>query len=166
MSRNRTAGVDDIVESNSGVMSLPQGGYRSTTRCQPHHLHPHEQSRVRQHRFPSNIPHNHGHGVQPLRIQTHGPGRCLAPNGGSMSSSLPDALKPHSGNEVINLAFLDSHNYGSFSSHHNMGAHHMVTQEQGHRRAGTRWNGRVRRRLWASRPTSQQTGTHSPPTRR
>jgi hypothetical protein len=38
-------------------MSLPQGGYGSTTRCQPHHLHPHERSRVRQHRFPSNIPH-------------------------------------------------------------------------------------------------------------
>jgi hypothetical protein len=43
-------------------------------------------------------------------------------NGGSTSSSLADALKPHSGDEVVNLAFLDLHNYGSFSGHNNMGA--------------------------------------------
>jgi hypothetical protein len=43
-------------------------------------------------------------------------------NGGSTSSSLADALKPHSGDEVVNLTFLDLHNYGCFGGYHNMGA--------------------------------------------
>ena len=42
-------------------------------------------------------------------------------NGGSTSSSLVDALKPHS-RDKVSLVFLDLHNYGSFSNHHNMGA--------------------------------------------
>ena len=42
-------------------------------------------------------------------------------NGGSMSSSSADVLKPQSGGEAVSLAFLDLHNYGSFSGHQGMG---------------------------------------------
>ena len=42
-------------------------------------------------------------------------------NSGLISSLLADALKPHSGDEVVNLMFLDLHNYGSFSGHKNKG---------------------------------------------
>ena len=76
-------------------------------------------------------------------------------NGGSANSSSEDGLKSRSGDEVVDLAFLDLHNYGDFSGSHGVSALLYGSPGRGNRRSGTRWKGRIMCGFWASRQTSR-----------
>ena len=91
------------------------GTFEHITSVQPHQLHQFGSSPGRDSNGHLNMPSIHAQ----LGTGANGAGTT---NGGSMSSSLADALKPQSGGEVVDLAFLDLHNYGDFSGHHGMGA--------------------------------------------
>ncbi|KAF9647230.1 hypothetical protein BDM02DRAFT_2733890 [Thelephora ganbajun] len=84
--------------------------FEHVTSVQPHQLHQFGSSPGRDSNGHLNMPSIHAQ-----------LGTGTGANGGSTSSSLADALKPQSGDEAVNLAFLDLHNYGSFSGHHGVG---------------------------------------------
>ena len=88
------------------------GTFEHITSVQPHQLHQFGSSPVRDSNGHLNMPSIHAQ-----------LGTGTGTNGaGTTSSSLADALKPQPGGEIVSLAFLDLHNYGSFSGHHGMGA--------------------------------------------
>ena len=93
------------------------GSFEHTIFVQLHQLHQFGPSSSRDSNGRLNTPSIHTQLGTGDSIDTAG-----TPNGGSTSSSLADVLKPHSRDEVVNLALLDLHNHGSFSGHHNMGA--------------------------------------------
>ena len=94
------------------------GPFEHITSVQPHQLHQFGSSPGRDSNGHLNMPSIHAQ----LGTGTGTNGGAGTSNGGSTSSSLADALKPHSGGEDVNLAFLDLHNYGSFGGNHGMGA--------------------------------------------
>ena len=93
------------------------GPFEHITSVQPHQLHQFGSSSGRDSNGHLNMPSIHAQ----LGTGT-GLNEAGTTNGGSISSSSADALKPQSGGEVVNLAFLDLYNYGSFSGHQGMGA--------------------------------------------
>ena len=93
------------------------GTFEHITSVQPHQLHQFTPSPGRDSNGHLNMPSIHAQ----LGTGTGANGTGTS-TGVSTSSSLADALKPQSGDEVVNLAFLDLHNYGNFSGHHGMGA--------------------------------------------
>jgi len=94
------------------------GTFEHITSVQPHQLHQFGSTPGRDSNGHLNMPSIHAQ----LGTGT-GTNAAGTSNGGSTSSSsLADALKPQSGDDVVNLAFLDLHNYGSFGGHHGMGA--------------------------------------------
>jgi hypothetical protein len=93
------------------------GTFEHITAVQPHQLHQFGSSPGRDSNGHLNMPSIHaqlGTGTSTNAAGTS--------NGGTTSSSLADALKPQSGGEAVDLAFLDLHNYGNFGGHHGMGA--------------------------------------------
>jgi len=93
------------------------GTFEHINSVQPHQLHQFGSSSGRDPNNLLNMPSIHAQLA--TGIGTNAAGTSA---GASMSSSLADALRPQSGVDAVDLAFLDLHNYGNFGGHHGMDA--------------------------------------------